>query len=177
MADKQDKGKTHIMGGFNIPLSPIPEIKQDEQEGLQVLVDGKWFEASKEFKDTVKSIDEGLKGLDRPEREKITEILEYHGVFDVEDEILALFPDIEHLIKQLKLADKNYLDLKNAFDERVEEAKKQERERIIKEVDGLLNISSVGGKNLWLNAKKWKALKGEINGNQAETRNTTETGH
>lgn len=131
MADKQDKGKTHIMGGFNIPLSPIPEIKQDEQEGLQVLVDGKWFEASKEFKDTVKSIDEGLKGLDRPEREKITEILEYHGVFDVEDEILALFPDIEHLIKQLKLADKNYLDLKNAFDERVEEAKKQERERII----------------------------------------------
>ena len=41
-----------------------------EEKGLKVLVDGEWHEASDEFKETVRSIDEGLKRLDRPDREK-----------------------------------------------------------------------------------------------------------
>lgn len=44
--------------------------------------------------------------------------------------ILALIPTEEELRRQLHLADKNYLELKNAFDERLQEAKCEERERI-----------------------------------------------
>jgi len=36
---------------------------------------------------------------------------------------IKLKAEVEVLEKQLKLADKNYLDLKNSFDERIEEAK------------------------------------------------------
>lgn len=42
----------------------------------------------------------------------------------IKKETLALIPNIEHLLNQLKLADKNYTELKNAFDERIEEAKR-----------------------------------------------------
>lgn len=49
-------------------------------------------------------------------------------------QFLALIPTEEELRRQLHLADKNYLELKNAFDERLQEAQKQERERAIQEV-------------------------------------------
>ncbi len=35
--------------------------QKDKEQGLRVLIDGEWLEASKELKDTVKSIDDGLK--------------------------------------------------------------------------------------------------------------------
>lgn len=89
-----------------------------------------------------------LKHRSRPElREKLIEIK--YGKFTYQnflpqqrknadlimDEIDALYPDEEYLLKQLHLADKNYSELKSAFDEQIEQAKRKERERIIKEIE------------------------------------------
>ena len=41
---------------------------------------------------------------------------------------IKLRAEVEALKKQLTLADKNYLDLKNDFDEKIEESQKKERE-------------------------------------------------
>ncbi|KKL19826.1 hypothetical protein LCGC14_2461600 [marine sediment metagenome] len=50
------------------------------------------------------------------------------------DQIFALF-DEEGIRKQLHLADKNYIDLKNTFDERVEQAKREDK-KVVGKHDG-----------------------------------------
>ncbi len=47
--------------------------QKDKEQGLRVLIDGEWLEASKELKDTVKSIDDGLKRDKELDKAMLTE--------------------------------------------------------------------------------------------------------
>ena len=47
--------------------------QKDKEQGLRVLIDGEWLEAFKELKDTVKSIDDGLKRDKELDKAMLTE--------------------------------------------------------------------------------------------------------
>ncbi len=89
------------------------------------------------------------------------------------DQIFALF-DEEGIREELQLADKNYLDLKNTFDDRVAAAKREEKERIINEMEEANELNGepwgehyhyaygydpVEEGSLIIEKDKWQALK------------------
>jgi len=132
-----------------------------EKKGLKVLGDdGEWHEASGEFKETVRSIDEGVKKLDRPDREKIARIIccfakdntscsecEYNtpttlfpdcfcDIREETDKLLALIPDTEAGTNEVNIRVNEILGkVYQQHKVDIEEAKKQEREMIISELE------------------------------------------
>ena len=127
----QDEGKDYIVhhSFSSMAYEILAKVKQHYEEAPKF---NNVLEADAHDWDT--------RGLDRPDREKMKQILRPNCCYlnkpncpiennsacecceEEIDQILALIPDVEHLTKQFKLADKNYLELKNAFDERVEQA-------------------------------------------------------
>ena len=82
--------------------------------------------------------------------------------------------DEEGIREELQLADKNYLDLKNTFDDRVAAAKREEKERIINEMEEANELNGepwgehyhyaygydpVEEGSLIIEKDKWQALK------------------